>query len=152
MEISLQQPESIFLPEDYYTPNNVLNFMAEYHNNTIPNPADYSERIWGGMRCIFDCQCDGDVILIESIRSVFRGKGFGSAGLKWLCRLADILELAVYPFGSTKPRLSKEQLIAWYRRHGFTGNGRMTRFPSLNTEAIPCQLPESSPLLSHLDT
>jgi GNAT superfamily N-acetyltransferase len=52
----------------------------------------------------------------------YRGRGFGSAGLKWVLELTRKhgyrIESYAQPFGT--PTLSKRQLAAWYRRHGFT--------------------------------
>jgi GNAT superfamily N-acetyltransferase len=50
-----------------------------------------------------------------------RGKGHATRALGWLCALADEHEVAitgiVRPFGVKG--LNREQLTAWYRRHGF---------------------------------
>lgn len=109
-------------------------FFQEFYAHTVENPADRSERIWGGMKCIFHCVPEGTDIYVESIRTVFRGTGNGSAGLKWLCELADrhsiTLSLLVWPYGDNQTRLNIQQLIAWYRRYGFIGTGKhMARLP-----------------------
>jgi GNAT superfamily N-acetyltransferase len=62
------------------------------------------------------------------------GKGNGSAMLKALCELADRhgveLALKVIPIGRKPYPLSREQLLAWYERHGFEGTRRrMIRQP-----------------------
>jgi GNAT superfamily N-acetyltransferase len=51
-----------------------------------------------------------------------RGKGYGSIVLKQMLDIIDHYgveaECAPEPFGANKG-LSKQQLIAWYKRHGF---------------------------------
>jgi hypothetical protein len=64
------------------------------------------------------------------------GKGDGSAMLKALCDLADRhcveLTLKVLPIGRKPYPLTREQLLAWYQRHGFEGTRRkMIRKPRI---------------------
>jgi hypothetical protein len=69
------------------------------------------------------------------------GQGNGSIILRSLCGLADRhgieLKLKVAPIGRKPYPLSKDQLRAWYRRHGFEGDGRkLIRRPAALT-ALP---------------
>jgi hypothetical protein len=62
------------------------------------------------------------------------GKGDGSVMLRALCDAADRhgveIQLKVTPFGSKPYPLNREQLHAWYQRHGFEGTRRkMVRKP-----------------------
>ena len=56
------------------------------------------------------------------------GKGNGSLMLRTVCRLADRhgieLVLKTLPFGRKPYPLSREQLLLWYKRHGFEPWGR----------------------------
>ena len=69
------------------------------------------------------------------------GKGNGSIMLRAVCELADRhdieLVLKTLPFGRKPYPLSREQLLVWYKRHGFEAWGRkMIRRPRA-TALIP---------------
>jgi GNAT superfamily N-acetyltransferase len=55
-----------------------------------------------------------------------QGKGYGSRLLREICRDADregvTLRLYVDASAYSAPRLSSEELAAWYQRHGFRGS------------------------------
>lgn len=65
-------------------------------------------------------------IWFEKIHSWQEGCGYGSLALDWFCSLADKHQVeirgSIYSFQGG--RLSMEELAAWYRRHGFTVDGR----------------------------
>jgi hypothetical protein len=66
--------------------------------------------------------------------SAFRpGNGQGSEIMKYLCNVADEFEvrLCIQPQAqfSGRPTLAGADLISWYRKFGFNGNGTMYREP-----------------------
>jgi hypothetical protein len=66
-------------------------------------------------------QHDDLTVLLESIMTEDVGQGYGSEALDWLCDLADVHGLRIV--GQMErlggDGLTKTQLGAWYRRHGF---------------------------------
>jgi hypothetical protein len=73
-------------------------------------------------------------IMIHRLWTLEREAGNGAAMLDALCKIADqhrvILKLKPLPFGRKPYPLDREQLLAWYERHGFVGNRRsMIRAP-----------------------
>lgn len=78
-------------------------------------------------------------IKIHRIWSLEPGRGNGSYMLGRLCELADEhdieLELKVIPIGRKPYPLSREQLMAWYARHGFVGTRR--RMCRMSKAALP---------------
>lgn len=77
--------------------------------------------VWNG-HVTFELQNSGGSVWLFSLRSLERGKGYGSLVLDWLCRVADkhsaTLSLIPAPFGEGQ-KLSYEDLCRWYERHGF---------------------------------
>jgi len=70
------------------------------------------------------CLMDDEVsVLLHSIAANVKGHGAGSAGLKWLCDLATMHGVRIVGWiehYDGKEGLTKTQLAAWYKRHGFT--------------------------------
>lgn len=102
-------------------------FMRDYETATTENLLNWRERVW-----LFGEASDPRYVLTEirpfdgqihisSIASTSRGKRHASAVLKQICALADhhgvVLDLAPEPFG--EDGLDRDELEAWYRRHGF---------------------------------
>jgi hypothetical protein len=113
-------------------------FIAEYKQGTTPNPFAPQIRVWQDSIGI-ELSKFGKVIHLSFI-TTFTPKNSGSASkaLKWLTDLADkhgvAMDLIASPVkhaGSDGGKnLSKAQLVAWYKRHGFVGTAsRMTRGP-----------------------
>ena len=102
----------------------MTDFWTEYRQHTDPNPLNRTERVWRARVCFKVTPFYEDVVTLGMIRSLFRGKGYGSAALRWLTRLADRHHITligdIQPAGASRPRLNRHQLAAWYRRHGFT--------------------------------
>lgn len=90
-------------------------------------------------------------VYLAMMSSLQRGKGHGSQALQFLCDLADRHNITLVGKASTQqiwghwdpvkrehvqntgPRLDYEQLVSWYRRHGFvvdSKNGDMRREPT----------------------
>lgn len=73
---------------------------------------------------LFKCRwiCGIDVPLSH------RGQGYGSKVLKAVLEDADVekVELRLYVWPMHNPTLSMRELMAWYRRHGFTWIGKET--------------------------
>jgi RimJ/RimL family protein N-acetyltransferase len=75
-------------------------------------------------------------IIIHRLCASHPGEGGGSLMLRALCDLADRhgveLTLKALPFGRKPYPRSRDDLVAWYQRHGFLGtHKKMTRKPHL---------------------
>jgi hypothetical protein len=73
-------------------------------------------------------------VTIHRLWTLQPGQGNGTRVLNKVCELADFysveLKLKTLPFGRKPYRMSPEQLLAWYERHGFKGTRRkMIRTP-----------------------
>jgi GNAT superfamily N-acetyltransferase len=84
----------------------------------------FIQLIWGS----------GGQITIHRLWTLEAQKGYGSLMLRALCGLADRhgveLTLKVIPIGRKPYPLTRDQLLAWYQRHGFEGSRRkMIRKP-----------------------
>lgn len=104
------------------------NFIAEFLEMTWQNPFNNGERVLFHA-VAFELIVNNGVIGIRIIRSLERGKGYGSIGLDWLCDLADKHEVVMsgilQPAGTTRPRLTVRQLVKWYTSRGFVVEGRL---------------------------
>jgi hypothetical protein len=112
-------------------------FMTELMGSTEPNPIWSTERIYRRRGCVrvfpigrlsqYSHFGGRDMVSLTFIRSLERGKGYGTETLDWLTTLADrhqvTIHLMVEPCGTIRPRLSKRELIRWYKRHGFKEGG-----------------------------
>ena len=60
---------------------------------------------------------------LDTVRSLAKGKGYGSRALKVITRAADRnglgITLMAKTFGKEKGALSQKALVSWYDRHGF---------------------------------
>jgi hypothetical protein len=67
----------------------------------------------------------GKGLHLHRIWALKTGLGCGSVMLRSICALADRhgvdIHLKATPFGSKPYPMSREDLAAWYRRHGFEG-------------------------------
>lgn len=85
-------------------------------------------------------------VSVQAIRSADKGKGKASTALKDLAAEADkqgiTLQASVNPFGPA-PRMSTDQLEAWYARNGFTsdGYGTIYRTPKSNAGEVSPSVP-----------
>jgi hypothetical protein len=75
-----------------------------------------------------------DGITIHRLWTRQPGSGSGTFILRTLCKIADrhrvVLMLKPLPIGRKPYPLNRDQLLGWYRRHGFGGTRRkMTRPP-----------------------
>jgi len=125
-------------------------FMEKYYKVTQNHPFDSSSRIaWDGKSTV-TVQPFNDYINLSAIQTLAPGERSGSANgvVMTLVALADEtgvpLRLSAAPFGNSKGKLTKRQLIAWYKRRGFapdpsSGADGMTYTPqkSLDEEAPP---------------
>jgi hypothetical protein len=109
-------------------------FIIEFLEKTWQNPFCDSERVLFDVAALALLRRD-EVITISMIRALReRRKGEGSLALDWLCDLADkhdvILSGYIKPAGTTRPRLTVQQLTKWYQSRGFQVAGRiMCRTP-----------------------
>jgi len=117
--------------------NNVHDFLGEL--KTIAQPAgrgDYTfPKVEGGLhgsvQFIFDSP---RTVTIHRFWTLQPGQGSGSQMLRTLCELADRhgveLRLKAIPIGRKPYPMTRDQLFAWYQRHGFEGTRRkMIRMP-----------------------
>ncbi len=108
-------------------------FLSAYLESTEQNPLCSRERLWN-RKAGFILHNFGKSIVFE-MRSLERGKGYGSQALNWLCELAAKYDVTLSghaaPFGTSKPMLNKHQLKQWYKRHGFlvTRCGEIRKIP-----------------------
>lgn len=104
-------------------------FMRDLWAQTYANPFNNRERIWAASgpdadKVAISANVFNNRIHLSLIRSLEPGErmGYGSAGLKFFCTLADKhnveIELDADPPVGNKV-LSRSQLISWYKRHGF---------------------------------
>jgi GNAT superfamily N-acetyltransferase len=75
-----------------------------------------------------------NLLRIHRIWSLHPRHGHGSRMLNQLCELADqhgiTLKLKALPLGAKPYPFSRDELIDWYKRHGFTGRrSRLIREP-----------------------
>jgi RimJ/RimL family protein N-acetyltransferase len=77
----------------------------------------------------------GGTITIHRIWTVFPKRGYGSKMLRQVCDLADrhqvFIKLKVAPLGRKPYPMSALQLREWYHRHGFRGEKKLIRSPSI---------------------
>jgi len=125
-------------------------FMEKYLKVTQVHPFDSSSRIaWDGKSTV-TIQPFKDYINLSAIQTLAPGERSGSANgvVMTLVALADEtgvpLRLSASPFGNSEGKLTKRQLIAWYKRRGFapdpsSGADGMTYTPqkNLDEEAPP---------------
>lgn len=105
--------------------------MDEFIAGTTQHPFARHLRIWNNS-VGFEVSAFNGVIDLGAIMSfIEKGAGHASQALKWFTDLADKhgvdIELAVQPIKNagdpTRKSLTKAQLTAWYRRHGFKSTG-----------------------------
>jgi hypothetical protein len=86
-------------------------------------------------------------VTIHRLWTLQRGQGNGAAVLRRVCDLADYygveLTLKTLPFGRKPHPMSRDQLLAWYERHGFKGNQRKLKRTPQNTELISLAHPST---------
>ena len=133
----------------------VQEFMDKYYKVTQPHPFDPSSRVaWDG-KSTATVQPFPDYINLSAIQTLAPGERTGSANglVMTLVALADEtgvpVRLSAKPFGNMEGKLTKRQLIAWYKRKGFVpdsaGGSDMTYTPPVKeniTEGL-------SPILYH---
>jgi hypothetical protein len=77
----------------------------------------------------------GGSITIHRIWTVFPKRGHGSKMLTQICELADrhqvFIKLKIAPLGAKPYPMSSPQLREWYHRHGFRGQKKLIRTPSM---------------------
>ena len=105
-------------------------FLLDFYSSTDVS-SDNRERIYKNSVGIeLERSYLDKAVRISSIRSFNRGEGDGSAALDWLCALADKHRVRLIgepvPYDtrirddrSHKSSLNREQLMGWYKRHGF---------------------------------
>jgi hypothetical protein len=117
---------------------NVVNFLADLSRSAPPvgQAMHAFAKPDGGTHGYVQFIVDSDSQLtIHRLWSCRPGQGSGSIMLRILCDLADEhrvqINLKVIPFGKKPYPLSRDQLINWYRRYAFDGNGKkMIRVPN----------------------
>ena len=102
-------------------------FLRDLDENFPVNPMDHRAVI------MYDCMVEvsrsvndrNSMIHIADIRSMNRGNGDSSKALKYLCDLADHVEVDLELFAKAyvKDALTTKQLVAWYSRYGFVEDG-----------------------------
>ena len=85
---------------------------------------------------------DASTVMLLDITADVKGEGDGSQALDWLCRLADThgVRIVAWVERIGHEGLTKAQLTAWYRRHGFTVTrkyGLDGKYASTDIERVP---------------
>lgn len=111
-------------------------FIDKLNAATMMNPLNPRERVIDYKACVEVVDFDG-YIIVKTIRSFERGKGYGRMALRTLTEIADELGLTLTltpkPFKTADKGLNTTKLTAWYERHGFARNkssGSMERTPN----------------------
>ena len=77
----------------------------------------------------------GGTITIHRIWTIYPKRGHGSKMLRQICALADrhqvFIQLKIAPLGRKPYPMSSPQLRQWYHRHGFRGEKKLIRSPSM---------------------
>jgi hypothetical protein len=118
----------------------IADFMEMLNDATQNHPFDSSQRIgWDGKSTI-EVRAMPDHIHLVAIQTLAPGERTGSASsllddvIEISRRTGVKLRLSPKPFGTTKGKLNKSQLIAWYKRKGFVpaSQGEMEFDPDAN--------------------
>ena len=121
-------------------PEAVADFMEQFIDSTQDHPFDGDQRIgWDGKSTI-EVRPMGDHIHLAAIQTLAPGERSGSASsliddvIEISKRTGVKLRLSPKPFGTTKEKLNKRQLVAWYKRKGFVpaSQGEMEFDPDVN--------------------
>ena len=122
-------------------------FMEKYYKVTQNHPFDPTSRIaWDGKSTV-TVQPFNDYINLSAIQTLAPGERSGSANgvVMTLVALADEtgvpLRLSAKPFGTSEGKLTKRQLIAWYKRRRFvpdpaSGADGMTYTPQQSLDEV----------------
>jgi hypothetical protein len=103
-------------------------FMREFYSETVAHPWARGIRIWGECMML-EVSVWQEAIHLSSIMSLtVKNAGNASRCLSWLCAKADShavdIDLSVKPIKNAGAKeghdLTKAQLKAWYKRHGFS--------------------------------
>lgn len=113
------------------------NQLAFYHAMVDHCPLRIDRKFNFGAEFLFSYDHDGEIFIsVFKLQKSLRGKGIGSFAMREVTGFADMFNVAMYllPTVLDEGALSREDLIAFYERHGFQFHeGRepyMTRFPS----------------------
>lgn len=117
-------------------PERIKALIAELRSKTEPHPFDRGIRLYKNVGLDVENYWDTEAHLKSIMSFEEKGAGEASKALKFLTDLADKhkvpLTLDVEPIknaGAEGKNLTRAQLTAWYKRHGFVGSGEMIRMP-----------------------
>ena len=126
-------------------------FMLDYKFTTFFNEFNPRHRVWSYKDEKNDeplplitteideiDEIDGRILLKGIVSPQKQNKGMASFVMKKITELADKHGVTIFltpsPFGYIPNKLNKKQLIEWYKRNGFKGDGEgMTREPLTST-------------------
>jgi hypothetical protein len=119
-------------------PERIKAFIAELRSLTEPHPFDRGIRLYKNVGLDVENYWDTEAHLKSIISFEEKGAGQATEALKFLLALADKhqvpITLEVVPIknaGAEGKSLTKTELAAWYKRHGFVGNSlNMVRMPN----------------------
>lgn len=114
-------------------------FMKEFNDETHPHPWSPRISIWKDKIMLEVSKWQGNIHISSIMSLEKKNSGNASECMKWLTDLADKhqvkLDLTVEPIKNAGAKegkdLTKTQLKAWYKRHGFkvSGGDYMIREP-----------------------
>lgn len=79
----------------------------------------------------YDPNMEPTAVWLVYLKAYRANQGLGSKMLRMLCELADEKGVRLYlePWPDKGSPFSREQLVSWYRRHGFEGELVLERPP-----------------------
>ena len=100
--------------------------------SAYPLVVEYSGKDIGCVYLHYEREFIQPMVWIMYLRSYDKGKGHGKKMLNELCSLADQYNVTLYlePVPDKDSNLKHGDLVAWYRRSGFSGYHTMERQPN----------------------
>lgn len=123
-------------------PDNYREFIEAYLAVTWTNPLVRNEQVWATEVAVKLQYMGGDDphIYLASIRALRKREGCGSAGLLFLCQLADRHQITltgvIQPIKGLTSYRGRCYLRSWYRKFGFTVNKDWTMERLPNEEMV----------------
>lgn len=111
-------------------------FMADYYEGTLPHHDPTNKVRVFRNNVELELLVYKDYISFDKIVAREKRKHYGTAALRWICKLADRHGVCIYgrvaPFRGTGggPAFNMDHLARWYTTHGFevSGTGNSLRY------------------------
>ena len=101
-------------------------------DSAYPLVVEYSGKDIGCVYLHYEREFINPMVWIMYLRSYDQGEGYGKKILNELCSLADKYNVVLYlePVPDRGSDLTHGDLVAWYRKFGFSGQHTMEREPN----------------------